>query len=106
MRVTTTNNGAVEVIEKKRRNSVPIPIYNLLILDSQSSLFRNYRIWPWAGQALCKSLHKLRPADHCYKVHVYEMHAHEMHAGDMHAYKMHAHKIHAYETHTHQIHAR
>src|SRR5450755_4278096 len=78
MRVTTTYNGVDEVVEKKRRIFVfyvPISIYNLLILDSRSSLSHNYRIWPgafgpmgypWAGQALCKSLHKPRPADHCW----------------------------------------
>ena len=39
----------------------------------ESPFFHNYHIWPWAfgpmgypwaGQALCKSLHKPRPADH------------------------------------------
>jgi hypothetical protein len=76
MRVTTTYNGVDEGVEKRRIFVfyVPISIYNLLILDSRSSLFHNYRIWPWAfgpmgypwaGQALYKSLHKPRPADHC-----------------------------------------
>ena len=51
MRVTTTYNGADEVVEKKRRSfvfCVPISIYNLLILDSRCSLFDNSRIWLWA----------------------------------------------------------
>jgi hypothetical protein len=51
MRVTTTYNGADEVAEKKKRSlifCVPISIYNLLILDSWSSLFHNYRICLWA----------------------------------------------------------
>jgi len=59
-------DGADEVVEKKRRSfvfHVPISIYNLLILDSLCSLFHNYRIWPWPGKALCKSLHK-KPAEH------------------------------------------
>jgi hypothetical protein len=76
MRVITTYNSVDEVVEKKRRIFVfyvPISIYNLLILDSRSPLFHNYHIcpwafgpmgYPWAGQALCKSLHKPRPADH------------------------------------------
>jgi hypothetical protein len=51
MRVTTTYNGADEVAEKKKRSfvfCVPISRYNLLILDSWSSLFHNYRICLWA----------------------------------------------------------
>jgi hypothetical protein len=76
MRATTTNNGTDGVVEKERRIFVfyiPVSICNLLILDSRSSLFHNYRIWPWAfrpmgylwaGQALCKSLHKPKPVDH------------------------------------------
>jgi hypothetical protein len=54
MRVTTTYNGADEVVEKKKKKKrsfvfyVPISIYNLLILNSRSSLFHNYRIWLWA----------------------------------------------------------
>jgi len=43
-------NGAGGVAEKKRSFVfyTPISIYNLLILDSWSSLFHNYRIWLWA----------------------------------------------------------
>jgi hypothetical protein len=80
MRAMTTNNGTDGVVEKERRIFVfyiPVSICNLLILDSRSSFFHNYRIlpsafmptgYPWAGQALCKSLHKPRPADHCFFV--------------------------------------
>jgi hypothetical protein len=76
MRATTTNNGTDGVVEKERRIFVfyiPVSISNLLILDSRSFLFHNYRIWPWAfrpmgypwaGHALCKSLHKPKPVDH------------------------------------------
>jgi hypothetical protein len=63
MRVTTTYNGVDEAVEKKRSIFVfygPISIYSPLILGS---LFHNYRIWTWAGHALCESLHKPRPAD-------------------------------------------
>jgi hypothetical protein len=57
MRVTTTYNSADEVVKKKKKKKkkkrsfvfyVPISIYNLLILDSRSSLFHKYRIWLWA----------------------------------------------------------
>jgi hypothetical protein len=43
-------NSAGGVTEKKRSFVfyTPISIYNLLILDSRSSLFHNYRIWLWA----------------------------------------------------------